>query len=287
MAITALATMAGFLLLRHRTSTAMRVAVVAVAVLALGTTTLARNREYASELTLAESTLRHWPSDVAHGMVGSALGHVGRHEEAVEELRLAARTDARSRFNLGVELYNVKRFDEAVRELERFAGENPMLDLVPAARRIVGDVFAIQRKWREAANQYRVALSMIPQDAGTRQKLAAALNGQALALVDAGKLDEAIATFRSAVEWDSANWSARHNLAAALLDAHDAAAAETEARRAVQTNPGDAGSYDLLGRALAIQRKYDEAIVQLQEALKLAPGDAQIQEDLRRVMAVK
>src|SRR5260221_8480762 len=36
----------------------------------LGTATFVRNRDYATELGLAESVLRHWPTDVAHGMVG-------------------------------------------------------------------------------------------------------------------------------------------------------------------------------------------------------------------------
>ena len=70
-------------------------------------------------------------------------------------------------------------------------------------------------------------------------------------LAEAGRSEEAVGMFRSAVERDPANWSTRHNLAAALLDHRDAAAAEIEARKAVAANPDDAGSYDLLGRALA------------------------------------
>jgi tetratricopeptide (TPR) repeat protein len=202
----------------------------------------------------------------------------------VRELRLAARTDARSRYNLGVELYNMKRFDEAIRELEAFASENPMLDLVPSARRILGDAYTFQRRWVQASNEYRLALSMIPNDPDSRRKMVNAMNNQGLALADAGKFDEAVALFRRAVQWDPQNWSARHNLAAALLDLHDAAGAEIEARRTIETNPTDAGSYDLLGRALAIQGQFDEAIRMFKEALKISPGDEQIQEDLRRVL---
>jgi superkiller protein 3 len=202
-------------------------------------------------------------------------------------LRLAARTDARSRFNLGVELYNMQRMDEAIHELAAFASENPMMEVVPAARRILGDAYASQHKWAQARNEYRLALSMIPDDPETKRKMVNAMNSQGLAMVDAGNVAEAVAEFRRAVQWDPQNWSARHNLAAALLDNRDAGGAEAEARRAIELNPGDAGSYDLLGRALAIQGKFDEAIAQLKHALTLAPGDPQIQQDMERVVAAK
>jgi tetratricopeptide (TPR) repeat protein len=287
MAVAAIVVIPGFPFLKRRTSHAVAMAAVAAVAIALGSATLARNREYASELSLAESVMRHWPSDIAHAIMGNALGKLHRNDEAVTELRLAARTDPRSRYNLGVELYNMKRFDEATRELEAFASENPMLDVVPSARRILGDAFVNLRDWPRAIAEYRLALSMISHDAETKRQLAAAMNNQALALVDAGRLDEAVKMFRSAVEWDPQNWSARHNLAAALLDHHDAAGAEVEARRAIETNPTDAGPHDLLGRALAIQGKFDESIAQFKEGLKLAPGDAGIEEDLRRVLAVR
>jgi superkiller protein 3 len=219
--------------------------------------------------------------------MGSALAKLHRDDDAVRELRLAARTDPRARYNLGVELFNMKRFDEAIRELDGFVSENPMLDMAPSARRILGDAYLSQRKWIQATNQYRMALAMIPNDPETTRKMISAMNYQGLALADAGKFDEAVAVFRRAVQWDPQNWSARHNLAAALLDGHDAAAAEIEARKAIETNPVDAGSYDLLGRALAIQGKFDEAIPQFREALKITPGDEQFQEDLQRVLAVR
>jgi tetratricopeptide (TPR) repeat protein len=284
MAISALLVIPGLQFLKQRSSDAVAMTALAVVSIVLGSATLARNREYASELSLAESVLRRWPTDIAHGMMGSALGKLHRDDEAVTELQLAARTDPRSRYNLGVELYNMQRFDEAILELNTFAGENPMLDVVPSARRILGDAYTIQRKWLLASNQYRLALSMIPNDPATTQKMVTAMNNEGLALAEAGRFDEAVTIFRRAVQWDPQNWSARHNLAAALLDVRDAPGAEAEARLAIETNPASAGSHDLLGRALAIQGKFDEAIVQLREALRLSPGDNQTREDLDRVL---
>jgi tetratricopeptide (TPR) repeat protein len=263
---------------RHRAASRRRCSAAATA---------SRNRDYATELALAESNLAHWPTDVAHGMVGSALMQLHRHDEALEELRLAARTAPRSRYNLGSELYNLKRMDEAIVELEAFAGENPMDELAPSARRILGDAFVTQRKWEEAVKQYRLALSMIPNDQATKQNMLGAMNNQGLALAASGRFAEAASIFRTVVESDPANLGARRNLTAALLDSQDPRSAETEARKAIEASPGTAVFYDLLGRALATQGRYDEAIVQLREALRLAPEDAEIREDLEKVKTGK
>jgi len=250
---------------------------------ALGATTFARNRDYGSELSLAEATLRSWPTDVAHGMVGSALMNLHRDDEALRELRLGARTVPRSRYNLGVELYNLKRFDLAISELQGFAGENPMDELAPSARRILGDAFVAERMWVEAVNEYRLALSMIPNDVRTKQKMLEAMTNQGLALASAGRFDEAVTIFRSVTGLDPADSRARRFLAAALLDRQDVVAAELEARKAIDSNPADAASHDLLGRSLALQGKHDEAIGEFREALTLAPDDTQTREDLRKV----
>ena len=253
--------------------------------MALGAATLARNREYASSLTLAQSVLRRWPTDIAHGMMGSELVSLHREAEAIPELRLAARTDPRSRYNLGVAFFNLKRYDEAIAELKGMADENPMLGDVPSARRIMGHAYALQHNWTKAANELTLTLSMAPRDAEARTMLVDVLNNQGLEYVDAGKLDQAVAAFRRATGVDPQRTDVRHNLAAALFDRHDPAAAEQEARQAVALNPADAGSYDLLGRALAVQGKMTEAIAQLHEALRLAPNDEQFRDDLQRVLS--
>jgi tetratricopeptide (TPR) repeat protein len=262
-------------------------AMVSVIAVALGIATVLRTREYATELSLAESTLAHWPTDVAHGMVGSALMQLQRHDEALSELRLGARTVPRSRYNLGVELYNLKRMDEATSELETFAGENLMDELAPAARRILGDAFVTQRRWNEAAKEYQLALSMIPNDADTKQKMLAAMNNQGLELAGAGRFAEAAALFRTVVGSDPADPAARHNLTAALLDNQDPRSAETEARKAIEASPRDAVLYDLLGRALAMQGRFGEALVQFRAALQLAPDNAEIRDDLEKVKTRK
>jgi len=259
------------------------VAASALVALLLGSATVLRNREYADELVLAQSVLKNWPTDVAHGMVGSALGSLKRDEEAVAELRLAARTDSRSRFNLGVELFNLQRFDEAVVALRRYIELDPNHELVPTAHAVLGDALAKQHKWDEAAAEYRIALSMRPKNASLSERLAAVLSSGGFELVQRGRLAEAATRFQEAVELAPGEPSLRHNLAAALLDSGNVAGAEREARTAIEISPGDADSYDLLGRALAHQGRLPEAMAAFETAIKLAPDDAQYRQDIERL----
>lgn len=270
---------------RARVSRVAAMAVLTLVAATLGAVTVARNREYASALTLAQSTLRRWPTDVAHGMVGAELMARHRDDEAIAELRLAARSDARSRYNLGAALFNARQLDGAARELIGMAEAYPTRDEVPLARRLAGRAYALQRNWPEAIRQLTLAISMTPDDQTSRTWLAHALNGQGLTLVRAGKFDEAVLDFRRASDLDPTRVDARHNLVSALLDAGDAAAAEREARHAIETAPNDAESFDLLGRALALQDKMGDAVTQLRRARELAPDDARIRDDLVRVLA--
>ena len=267
---------------RHRVSRPAAMSTLALLLLALGAATLARNREYATSLSLSESVLRRWPTDVAHGMVGSDLASLHRDEEALRELRLAARTDPRSRYNLGVELFNTRQFDEAIRELQIFTGANPWLAEVPSANMMIGQAFSAQRKWPQALAQFRMVLTMAPGDREAPRLLAGSLMGQGNDFAANGQFDKAINSFRQAVDLDPDSVTARHNLAQALLDRGDLTAALTTAQEAVRRQPADAALHDLLGRVLATQGKLDEAIAEFEQALRLDPNAQTAQEDLRR-----
>jgi tetratricopeptide (TPR) repeat protein len=288
-----MALVAGSVLAAHRLSGVNRLVspflvgatVLILATAALSAATVARNREYASALTLARTTLARWPSAVAHGMVGAELAALGRDDEALPELRVAAPVDPRARYNLGITLFNLKDYEGAIRELEMLAREHPMREEVPLARRAIGNAYALQRKWPEALLQYRLVLSMVPSDRTTERLLIDTLINHGTALSRAGRLADAATAFRQASELDPSSVLARHNLAMALYDTGDIAGALAQARLTIVTNGGDAASYDLIARALAQQGRYDEAVEQLQQALRLSPNDSQIQDDLRQVLA--
>ena len=97
-----------------------KLAGVALAVFAVvfGALTVKRNAEHHSWMTLAQTTLERWPTDVAHAAVGGELSRLRRDEEALPLLRIGARSDVRARYNLGITLFNLERYGEAIRELE-------------------------------------------------------------------------------------------------------------------------------------------------------------------------
>ena len=173
-----------------------------VAAVALGALTISRNREHQSWLTLAQTTLERWPTDVAHGGVGSELARLRRDTEALPHLQIAARTDARARYNLGITLYNLKRYDEAIRELDVLVGRYPNREEVPWSRRMMGYAHAQMSHWPEAIAQLRLALSMAPQDVEARRILVDAYNSYGIEFAEAQKYEEAIEQFRRRV-WRS------------------------------------------------------------------------------------
>ena len=244
---------------------------------------MARNADYQSWLTLAEKTLERWPSDAAHAAVGGELSRLGRDEEALPYLRIGARSDARAQYNLGVTLYNLKRYDESIRALEYLVAEHPMREEAPWARRVMAQDYARQLKWPEAIEQLRMTLAMTPQDAEARRLLIDAYVSRGIELAEAQKFNDAISDFRSALSYDERNANARYNLGTALFDAGQLSEALVEAERALALNPASADAYHLKGKLLALQGRLDESIVNLEAAIKLRPDDAVIREDLARV----
>jgi tetratricopeptide (TPR) repeat protein len=274
-------------MLRRRVTPAGAAAALATMLLLLGSATFLRNQDFGSGLLLAQSVLARRPIDYSHALVGVELAALHQDDEAAGELRLAVDTYPESRYNLGIVLFNLKRYDEAIHEFRTYVSENPLLEHVPAAERTIGQIFVIQRRWQDAVDAFERVLSMAPSDPETKRLLVDVLYNQGVEMASGGRFNEAASSFRKAVELDPSHGRARHNLAAALLDTNDLAGAEAQARKAIEINPMDAGSYDLLGRALALQGKAAEAVVQLEQAVKLAPSDTQVQDDLRRVRDVQ
>ncbi|MCM3881516.1 MAG: tetratricopeptide repeat protein [Vicinamibacterales bacterium] len=273
--------------IRQRTSSRHAMLIVATLTIVLGAGTIARNQEYASGLSLAQASLSRWPSDLAHGAVGSELARLHRDTEALPELRIGARTDPRTRYNLGITLFNLKQLDESIAALQVLVDEHPSREEIPWARRTIGYALSLQGRWPQAINELRVALSMAPNDSQAKTLLAAAYVNEGLALADAGRFTDAVQSFREALKIEPDSIRLRHNLAAALIDSGDLAGGLAEARQTVARDPADASSYDLIGRALAMQGNLDEAITQFEQAARLAPNDAAIQDDLQRALAAR
>jgi tetratricopeptide (TPR) repeat protein len=295
---------------------ARRLSVAAAVVLfvvggALATETFARNAEYASEDTLARTMLERWPSGFAHHAVAVILSKAGDHEGALAHLRAAVPTYPPARYQLGLELFRLNRFDEAIAELRTFLQEEPGLAEIGAAHAIIGRALTALRRPQEAIAEFRLAIAAPTPDVTAHGRLAeilfqqqaydeaiteyraflnaypndqSALGGLGVALIVMGHADEAIAAFRRAVTLDPQNGLARENLARALLDTADVAGGATEAERAVALRPNSPAAHDLLGRALAAEHRVPEARREFERALALDPSFTDARDHLRALL---
>jgi tetratricopeptide (TPR) repeat protein len=234
-------------------------------------------------MTLAQTTLDRWPTDVAHAAVGIELARQRRDEEALPLLRIGARSDVRARYNLGITLFNLKRYDEAIGTLQVLVEEHPMREEVPWARRVMGHAYSRLAQWPDAVAQLRMTLAMTPGDTEARRLLVDAYNSYGVDLAQAQKFAEAIAQFRAALAYDDRNASARYNLATALYDAGQMRDAFTEAERAIALNPANADAHHLKAKLLALQGRRAESLASFEAAIQLRPDDPVIREDLARV----
>ncbi|MGE3178651.1 MAG: tetratricopeptide repeat protein, partial [Vicinamibacterales bacterium] len=274
---------------------------------ALGLATAARNREYGSALSLAETTFERWPTPETRHMYASELSLAGREEEALEELKASVGGFPRANYNLGIALFRQKAYPEAIAAFDAFVKAYPSLLEVVEARVLTGRSHAELGHWTEAAQAYDDALRMRPSRREIHGLLAdalvqldrdeeavphyrtfldafpddtGALGTLGVLLMERERFKEAIPVFRRVVDIDPKNAIARRNLATALLAESDAAGAVEQARQAASLSPDDALSLDLLGLALIERGLPSEAVLAFRRANQLAPADPVIREHL-------
>jgi tetratricopeptide (TPR) repeat protein len=289
--------------------------VLVVCAVALGVTTFARNRDYASALQLARTVVARHPTSVAHHLLGAELMIAGQQDEALLELRQAVPGAPRAYYDLGLALFRQEKTTDAIAALQAFVREQPLLLEAVSARLLLGQAFARQQQWLPAIEQYQMVLTMNPSNAQridaqlllgvalyaagrvdeaiphyseylkARPRDVVALTNLGVALMAVDKPDAALEAFRQVVDVDANNAPGQRNLANALLDHRRIDEAVVHAERAVALQPNDPGALDTLGRGLAMQGKITEAREQFERALRLAPGDPEVRADLAKLRA--
>ena len=137
------------------------------------------------------------------------------------------------------------------------------------AHNALANVLQQQWDWAGAEAEYKRALELAPNDAGTYA-------GYALWLSCEGRTDEAVTWIRRARELDptvvtggSVSWI--------LFQAHRYDEAIREARSALAVQPDNAADMLSLGFALNANHQADEAVVVLQRALSLSKGSPAVE----------
>ncbi|MCK9685502.1 tetratricopeptide repeat protein [Scleromatobacter humisilvae] len=122
-----------------------------------------------------------------------------------------------------------------------------------------------------------------PNQKGPTSAGAAQLN-QAVALHQAGRLDEAEALYRQVVAQAPGHFDATHLLGVIALQRGDLAAAETLISQALASRPKDATALNNLGTTLLRARRLDEAREQFERAAKAQPAHVDAQSNLGNVL---
>jgi protein O-mannosyl-transferase len=180
--------------------------------------------------------------------------------------------------NLGVEYINAGRFEEAIGELREAARLATMNQ--PKIHTELATALAKSGRHAEAAEEFREVLRL---DANYFERMRVQ-QGLAISLINAGRLEEGVAEFERIVLEYPESADAQNNLGLALLKKGDARQAVPHFQQTVRLRPDSAQAYFNLGLALAKNHLPREAIKPLEQALRLQPNYPQIHAELGRAL---
>jgi tetratricopeptide (TPR) repeat protein len=246
------------------------------------------------------------------------LIRTGDFDAAARELNSVLRRDADNpgaHYGLGLVYVQDGEFDDAVSEFRK------TLEIRPGhadAEKQLADVYILQHKWNEAVALLKQVVAAEPDSAEAVTALATGLqnSGDArasqeqfararqlsrheanwlrakgesnfgVALRNQGKLTEAVAAFRSAVEEAPSFCEAHDDLGAVLWQQQDFAAGSTEFEAAVDCDPNLASAHNNLGIAM-LYYKHDQnhAIEQFRAAIAAKPGFVLAHVNLAKALA--
>jgi serine/threonine protein kinase/Tfp pilus assembly protein PilF len=122
-------------------------------------------------------------------------------------------------------------------------------------------------RWAEAAHYRSIAVALRPKNPHIRVDLAEALFEQ-------GKLDDAVAECREAINLDANCAGAHSNLGAALTNQGKVDEAMAECRKTIELDPKRASAHTNLGLNLKRKGQLDKAAAEYRKALELDPKSA-------------
>ncbi|RMH57264.1 MAG: hypothetical protein D6679_07035 [Candidatus Hydrogenedentota bacterium] len=181
-------------------------------------------------------------------------------------------------YEKAVELVRASAYEEALPLLEKILAA-AQLDFgrLEHCRMLAGFVCGEMGKWEEAIPHFRQAMvndiECLP-----------AYTALGHAYLMAGRIPEAVETFRVAVQKDPANPQARHGLAWSLLEEErNLDEALYQAQEALRLDPQSAAVRDTVGWVLYRVGDLEAAMEQLDEAVRLNPDHPVILQHWREV----
>jgi len=214
---------------------------------------------------LFEQALRDEPQNAEfHSGFGQALLQVGRADEAVAEMRQAARlTPSTYQGVLARFLYVAGRTDESLREYEVLIADQPQ-DV--SAAREYATILSQAGQFARAADALRRLTQAQPQNSNLQTELAYALER-------AGDTRAASDAYRAALSADPANANALARLADLLGAQGEGQQVVDLYRTALERNPTAAPLHRRLGEALEKTGDYRQAALHYREYVRLNPNE--------------
>src|SRR5437867_2735442 len=235
----------------------------------------------------------------AHYLMAFVLGDLGRHQDARAASKRAIQLNpplARAQTNLSLERYNAERRRQRLRT--RAVPEPQVVEGNELAHYNLGLAFRQKGYYNEALREYRLALERGEDRRLTLQAMAelhllkrdfaAALelyetllrevpdspklwNERGVVLHQAGRPDEALASYQQAVEIDGKYALSWNGLGVVLVELKRFPDARNAFVRAVEADPDHAGAHYNLSFTLSNLGDYDGALRATKRALELDP----------------
>jgi Flp pilus assembly protein TadD len=202
-----------------------------------------------------------------HAHLGMVLARSGDEEAAEDAIRTAIRFDPEIgdfHTDLAESLLRQNRFDEALAEF-RIAASCDSSE--PGPLRRIGELLIRMRDFAGAESVIRQAIAL-RSEAGPHSDLSDCFARQ-------GRLEDAIAAARAAVELERNNPMWHSRLAGLLLQTNRFSEAEAAVREAIALDPNAPGNQATLAQALEKQGRTDEALDEAQRAADATPNDAE------------
>jgi len=248
-------------------------AVIGLACVLLGARTIARNVEYASRMTMAQTIVDRRPHGRGRFLLADELVRAGRHEEAVAQFQLATSDYPPAHFGLATEMLAGGRTADAVIQAQTFIRLVPKSPVVWVAHDLMGQALAIEGKLDQAAEQFTLLTQNTPRDPAPFVRLGNIRLRQR-------RFDEGIAQYQAALQLRPNDPEILKQLGLAYSAANRMDEAADAFYRGVTAKPNDISLLNFLGRALAAMGRYTEAVMPLRRLVELAPSDAQGRQNL-------
>jgi tetratricopeptide (TPR) repeat protein len=253
-------------------------AVLAALAVALAATTVRRNQDYASTISICEDTVAKRPDNArAMALLADYDRRAGRLEDARRWLERSLELQpgvAAVMNNLGYVWQELGEAGKAVACFQEALARKPG-DV--ATLNNLGNALVVSGRAPEGIARLEAALARAPESTGTRANLASAL-------AQSGRLPEAAANFEVLLKAQPDDAEARNNYGNVLLALGRGRDAISQFEAAVRLQPNNADLHNRLGIALGRNGRPREALAEFQEARRLNPAHPSARQNAERAL---